>query len=160
MYWRPLKRLVFPEKTGNDGRMENDLLDNVMTFEAVTRNICVAGQSYYLLEQSRPELDQHVWAYRIRITNEGKETVTLLNRHWIITDGNGKMTEVKGSGVVGEQPRLKPQDRYIYTSGTPLATPTGFMTGSYEMQTEDGALFDVDIPTFSLDSPHTEQKIN
>ncbi len=140
--------------------MEDDLLDNVMTFEAITRHIRVAVQSYYLMEQSRPELEQHVWAYRIRITNEGLETVTLLNRHWIITDGNGMVTEVKGPGVVGEQPRLTPQDRFIYTSGTPLNTPTGFMTGSYEMQNENGELFDVDIPTFSLDSHHTEQKIN
>lgn len=139
---------------------DEDLIDDVLTFEATTDGVHVAVQSYYLNEQSDPEEAQYVWAYRIKITNGGAIPVKLLNRHWIITDGTGGVHEVQGEGVVGEQPVIEPGDNYVYTSGTPLSTPSGFMKGSYEMRRADGATFDVEIPAFSLDSPHTSLNIN
>ncbi|GHF15709.1 protein ApaG [Kordiimonas sediminis] len=140
--------------------MSDKLLDNVMTFETVTRDIRVAVQSYFLDERSSPETDRFIWAYRIRIVNEGADIVTLLNRHWIITNGKGEVEEVRGAGVVGEHPRLEPGESFTYTSGTPLTTPSGFMVGTYEFVNEAGEQFHVDIPAFSLDSPHAELRIN
>ncbi|NVJ99552.1 MAG: Co2+/Mg2+ efflux protein ApaG [Alphaproteobacteria bacterium] len=139
---------------------EDDLIDGVLTFEAETAGVHVAVQSYYLNEQSEPEDGQFVWAYRIKITNNGAVPVKLLNRHWIITDGIGGVHEVQGEGVVGEQPLIEPGHHFIYTSGTPLGTSSGFMRGSYEMRRADGGTFDVEIPAFSLDSPHTSLHIN
>ncbi len=100
------------------------------------------------------------WAYTIVIVNSGRETVQLKTRHWIITDGTGRNQEVHGEGVVGEQPILEPGERFEYTSGVPLSTASGFMTGSYQMVTEDGEPFDIDIPTFSLDSPSQKRTLN
>ena len=96
----------------------------------------------------------------VRIENGGRDTVQLLNRHWKITDGHGKLEEVRGPGVVGEQPVLKPGQSYEYTSGCPLRTSTGFMVGTYEMERNDGSRFEVRIPMFSLDSPHAERSIH
>ncbi|WCL54560.1 Co2+/Mg2+ efflux protein ApaG [Gimibacter soli] len=144
----------------DDDDMDDDLIDGVMTFEAITEGVRVAVQSYFLSGQSDPEEGSYVWAYRIRISNEGAATVQLINRHWIITDGHGGVQEVQGAGVVGEQPVLAPGERFVYTSGTPLSTPTGFMRGTYEMQRPDGTFFDVEIPAFSLDSPHYSLKLN
>ncbi|WP_417449087.1 Co2+/Mg2+ efflux protein ApaG [Kordiimonas sp.] len=140
--------------------VEDDLIDGVLTFEETTEGVHIAVQSYYLDEQSKPEAQQYVWAYRIRITNKADLPVQLLNRHWIITDGNGGQQEVKGIGVIGEQPVIRPGDTYIYTSGTPLSTPSGFMRGSYEMQRDDGIMFRAKVPAFSLDSPHVSLHIN
>lgn len=140
--------------------VDDELIDGVLTFEETTEGIHIAVQSYFLSEQSKPEAQQFVWAYRIRITNGGEHTVQLLNRHWVITDGMGGIQEVKGVGVVGEQPVLRPGDAFVYTSGTPLSTPSGFMRGSYEMQREDGVLFRATVPAFSLDSPHISLNIN
>jgi len=137
-----------------------DLVDSVMTFEAVTCKIRIAVQSYFLEAQSDPSEAQFVWAYRIKIANEGETTVQLLNRKWIITDAAGAVKEVQGEGVIGEQPVIVPGQNYVYTSGTPLSTATGFMQGSYEMQDEDGDHFFVEIPTFSLDSPYYSQHVN
>ncbi len=137
-----------------------DLIDSVMTFEAVTGEIRIAVQSYFLEAQSDPSEPQFVWAYRIKIANEGKTTVQLLNRKWVITDAAGAVQEVRGEGVIGEQPVIAPGQHFIYTSGTPLSTATGFMQGSYEMQDEDGDHFFVEIPTFSLDSPYYSQHVN
>jgi ApaG protein len=136
------------------------MVDGVMTFEETTDNVRVAVQSYFLEEQSEPSDNQYVWAYRIKIANEGETTVQLLSRHWIITDGAGATQEVKGEGVIGEQPIITPGQDFIYTSGTPLKTPTGFMRGTYEMQDENGEHFFIEIPNFSLDSPYQTQNIN
>ncbi|TNE61506.1 MAG: Co2+/Mg2+ efflux protein ApaG [Alphaproteobacteria bacterium] len=139
---------------------DDDLIDGVLTFDAITDGIRVAVQSFYLNEQSRPDSGHYVWAYRIRISNESARTVQLMNRHWVITDGMGQVKEVRGPGVVGEQPVLHPGEQFVYTSGTPLGTPTGFMRGSYEMVDEGGDPLEVAIPTFSLDSPHMSMHIN
>ena len=129
-------------------------------YSAVTRAIRVDVEPIYLEEQSEPANGQFVWAYRVQIGNEGAETVQLLSRYWHITDGLGRIQEVRGAGVVGEQPILNPGEAYEYTSGTPLPTPSGIMRGTYEMKTPTGDKFDIEIPAFSLDSPHQPQKLN
>lgn len=139
---------------------QEKLIDGVMTFTETTENIRVSVQSYFLNDQSEPEDGKYVWAYRILIENEGEYSVRLLTRHWIITDGTGSQQEVVGEGVVGEQPRIEPEGRFIYTSGCPLGTPSGFMQGSYEFEDIDGNIFKVAIPAFSLDSPFSLQDIN
>ena len=121
-------------------------------YEKVTRDICINVRPFFLAEQSEPERNHFVWAYRVSISNQGEETVQLINRHWRITDKLGRMQEVKGPGVVGQQPVLKPGESYDYTSGCPLQTPSGIMAGDYEMTTLDGKRFLVEIPAFSLDS--------
>lgn len=137
-----------------------DLVDGVMTFEHTSEGVHIAVQSYFLDEQSRPEESLYVWAYRVKVTNDLDEPVQLINRHWIITDGHGETQEVKGVGVVGEQPMLGPGDSFVYTSGTPLYAPTGFMHGSYDMRTVTGRMFQADIPAFSLDSPYSNNPIH
>lgn len=129
-------------------------------YSAVTRAIRVDVEPIYLEEQSEPANGQFVWAYRVQIGNEGAETVQLVSRYWHITDGLGRIQEVRGAGVVGEQPILNPGEAYEYTSGTPLPTPSGIMRGTYEMKTPAGDKFDIEIPAFSLDSPHQPQKLN
>lgn len=129
-------------------------------YQRITRGIAVIVEPTFLEEQSQPEKGRFAWAYHIRIENHGMETVQLLTRHWRITDGRGEIHEVEGDGVVGEQPVLNPGGQFEYTSGTPLATPTGFMVGSYGMETEAGELFRVEIPAFSLDSPYQRAAIN
>ena len=120
-------------------------------YESVTRNIRVTVRPRYLQSQSRPDDDHFVWAYTITIENRGSETVTLRSRHWKITDARGRLQEVKGEGVVGEQPTLAPGESFEYTSGVPLSTPSGFMVGTYQMETEGAERFDIAIPAFSLD---------
>jgi ApaG protein len=129
-------------------------------YERVTRNIKVIVQPRYLENQSRPDEQAFVWAYTITLANMGGETVTLRTRYWRITDGHGRIQEVRGPGVVGEEPTLKPGQSFEYTSGVPLGTPTGFMVGSYQLETDSGESFAVDIPAFSLDSPHMQRAIN
>jgi ApaG protein len=129
-------------------------------FHETTRGIKIVVEPHYLDDQSSPDDGHFVWAYHIRIENDGSETVQLLNRHWRITDANGRIEEVRGPGVVGEQPVLAPGDSYEYTSGCPLPTPSGFMVGSYEMQNGTGERFDVAIPMFSLDSPHITRQLH
>jgi ApaG protein len=122
---------------------------------AVTRGIRVTVRSFYLEDQSEPEAGRFVWAYRIRIANEGAETVQLLRRSWNVLDGRGRMQRIAGEGVVGQTPVITPGKTFEYTSGTPLETPSGFMQGAYHMVvTGSGEAFDVQIPAFSLDSPH------
>ena len=124
-------------------------------FSQTTRAIRVSVRAFYLADQSEPERGHHVWAYRVAISNQGRETVQLLKRTWLITDALGRTQEVHGEGVVGEQPVLEPGQSFEYTSGTPLTTPSGFMRGAYHMVvTGTGESFDVTIPAFSLDSPH------
>ena len=129
-------------------------------YRAVTRAIEVSVRPIYLDGQSTPEDNHYVWAYQVRIENVGIETVQLVNRYWRITDAFGRVQEVRGPGVVGEQPVLGPGEMFEYTSGTPLTTPSGFMVGHYEMVTEDGQTFEVDIPAFSLDDPHQVTRPN
>ena len=124
-------------------------------YEKTTRQISVSVEPFYLDEQSEPSDNHFIWAYRVTIRNDGSAVVQLLNRHWRITDAEGRVQEVKGPGVVGEQPVLSPGESFEYTSGCPLATPSGFMVGTYEMKAENGERFDIDIPAFSLDSPHS-----
>lgn len=122
-------------------------------YVAITRGIAVSVEPVYLEARSSPENLQFFWAYRVTIENRGMETVQLLNRHWMITNARGELTEVKGPGVVGEQPVLEPGESHTYTSGAPLDTPSGLMGGSYEMESESGERFHIEIPTFSLDRP-------
>ena len=129
-------------------------------YERITNGIKIIVRPHYLEGQSKPEEGHYVWAYTITIENHGRETVTLRTRYWKITDAHGRVQEVRGAGVVGEQPTLKPGDSYQYTSGCPLPTASGFMTGAYQMQVRGGELFNVDIPAFSLDSPHEKHSIN
>jgi len=129
-------------------------------YEKTTEDISISVRPFFLEEQSAPDRNHFVWAYRVNILNKGHETVQLINRHWRITDKFGRQQEVKGAGVVGEQPVLKPGESYDYTSGCPLETPSGIMVGAYEMTTPDGRRFQVEIPAFSLDSPHDRAAVN
>jgi len=129
-------------------------------YEAITDDIKVTVRPVYLDEQSEPSDNHFVWAYHIRIENLGKRRVQLVNRHWKITDALGRMQEVRGPGVVGEQPVLDPGEAFEYTSGTPLSTPSGVMVGTYEMEGPEGDMFDVAVPAFSLDSPHEAHQIH
>ncbi len=131
-----------------------------MDYSSETRAIVVSVDPIYLDEQSSPSDEHYVWAYQVRIENAGAETVQLINRHWKITDAMGRLQEVRGEGVVGEQPTLKPGEAFEYTSGTPLPTPSGIMVGSYEMETTSGERSDVDFPVFSLDSPYQTGRVN
>jgi ApaG protein len=127
---------------------------------AVTRGIAVNVEPVYLEARSSPDNSQYFWAYRVTLANQGQETVQLLNRHWMITNARGEFTEVKGPGVVGEQPVLRPGQSFEYTSGAPLDTPSGMMGGSYEMESESGERFHIEIPTFSLDLPGRRSMVN
>jgi ApaG protein len=129
-------------------------------YRATTRQISVSVQPSYLEEQSSPERDHYVWAYRVQIQNGGAETVQLLRRYWRITDGHGEVIEVEGDGVIGEQPVLEPGMAYEYVSGTPLSTPFGVMVGRYFMETKKGETFEVDIPAFSLTSPFARRVLH
>ena len=120
-----------------------------------TRGVTVRVSVSYLPEQSDPDKGRWFWAYHIRIENEGRMTVQLLTRHWIISDATGQIQEVRGEGVVGEQPVLRPGESFQYTSGCPLKTSTGVMRGTYQMVTEDGDRFDAEIAPFALHEPYT-----
>lgn len=129
-------------------------------YRATTNAITVTVNPVYLEDQSDPDDGHFVWAYQVRIENNGPTTVQLRSRYWNITDANGLVQEVRGDGVVGEQPVLEPGEAFEYTSGTPLQTPSGIMVGSYQMETEDGDWIDVKVPAFSLDSPHQTIRLN
>ncbi len=128
---------------------------HTFTSEAVTRHIRVSVVSEYAPSRSAPNDSQWFFLYTITIANEGEETVQLLTRHWIITDGTGRVEEVRGPGVIGQQPTLKPGETFTYTSGCPLTTPFGTMQGSYQMVTSEGEPFDVTIAPFTLSEPYT-----
>lgn len=130
-------------------------------YVCTTRNVCVAVRAYFLADQSQPDDGHFVWAYRVRIENQGRVTIQLLRRTWRITDAHGRTQHVHGAGVVGEQPLLEPGESFEYTSGTPLDTPSGFMVGAYHMIVpSSGETFDVEIPAFSLDSPHQPGQVH
>jgi ApaG protein len=127
------------------------------TSEAVTSDLRVEVLSRYSTENSRPFQDEWVFQYTVRITNEGRETVQLVSRYWIITDGLEHTEEVKGPGVVGEQPVLAPGESFKYSSWCPLKTPTGVMCGAYQMVRADGSQFDIEIAPFALKARYTVQ---
>jgi len=129
-------------------------------YTAITRGIAVSVEPAYLEAQSSPGNSQYFWAYRVIIENQGRETVHLLSRHWMIANARGELNEVKGPGVVGEQPVLKPGESFEYTSGAPLNTSSGMMGGAYQMESESGERFDIEIPTFSLDRPNQDVLLN
>ena len=128
-------------------------------YRAVTRQIEVTVEPNFLPERSSVDRGQYFWSYTIVITNTGAETVQLRTRHWIITDATGRRQEVRGEGVVGEQPVLGPGERFEYTSGVPLPTASGFMSGRYQMVSESGERFEIYVPTFSLDSPDNGRRV-
>ncbi|MCE9507903.1 MAG: Co2+/Mg2+ efflux protein ApaG [Alphaproteobacteria bacterium] len=129
-------------------------------YSSTTQNVTVFVEPTYLSGESAPEQNVYVWAYKVRIENNGAETLQLKTRYWKITDSYGRVQEVHGPGVVGEQPVLKPGESFEYTSGTPLSTPNGIMTGSYAMQMTDGTLMDIAIPAFSLHTPEMAKRPN
>lgn len=129
-------------------------------YRAITDGIEVEVEPFYLEERSDPSQGRYVWAYRVTIENRSDFPVQLLSRYWHITDANGRVEEVRGDGVVGEQPELGPGDSYQYTSGCPLPTPSGIMVGRYTMQSGSKRLFDIDIPAFSLDLPDQRRTVN
>ncbi len=129
-------------------------------YRAITRNIQITVVPNFLPEQSKPEAHQFFWSYTIEITNLGRVAVQLISRHWKITDALGRLSEVKGPGVIGQQPIIGPGDSFRYTSGCPLETAEGIMSGSYQMLAQDGKTFDVEVPAFSLDSPSPKRTLN
>ena len=129
-------------------------------YQAVTQGVRVTVEPAFDPERSEPEESSFFWRYSIEIANLGDKTVTLKERHWRITDAAGRQQEVRGPGVVGEQPTLKPGEAFRYTSGCPLTTPSGMMVGEYRMVGEDGGSFEVAIPAFSLDCPHGGRVLN
>ncbi|MBA8837347.1 MULTISPECIES: Co2+/Mg2+ efflux protein ApaG [unclassified Ochrobactrum] len=129
-------------------------------YRAVTQGIEVTVEPFYLEDESAPEDNRYVWGYRITIANNSSDTVQLQSRYWQITDANGRVEEVRGAGVVGEQPVLDPGDSFQYSSGCPLTTSSGVMVGRYQMQNPTGNTFEVDIPAFSLDVPEQRRTLN
>jgi ApaG protein len=132
----------------------------ISMYRAVTRNIEVVVKPRFVADRSSPENNYFFWAYTISIINSSDETVQLKTRHWRITDANGKLQEVRGAGVVGEEPVLKAGESYEYTSGVPLQTPSGFMVGTYGMISGTGEHFDIAVPAFSLDSTEAKRTLN
>jgi ApaG protein len=127
----------------------------MQTTNSDNTNIDISVQTQYLQEQSDPANDRYAFAYTIGIENKGQEPIKLVSRHWIITDGNDQVEEVRGPGVVGLQPLIHPGQKFVYTSGAVLTTQFGTMQGSYEMIKPDGSRFDASIPAFLLSRPHS-----
>ena len=136
------------------------LSDNRGMFERTTRGIRVAVKPAYLDDQSDPDDGQFLWSYTVTIENRGSETVQLMSRYWHITDGEGRVQEVRGPGVVGAQPVLAPGQVFQYTSGCPLPTSSGFMTGRYQMRSASGEAFEAEIPAFILESPYERRQLH
>jgi len=134
--------------------------DDAHCYSATTRAIRVTVTPRFLQAESEPAEERYVFAYTVEIVNEGAETVRLIARHWRITDARGRTEEVRGPGVVGEQPTLSPGQSFTYTSGAPLPTPSGIMVGDYHMMTEAGQPFDVAIPAFALESPYARRTLH
>jgi ApaG protein len=129
-------------------------------YRQTTRAIQVTVEPTFVEAESSPEEGHYFWAYKIEIANLGEEVVRLRSRHWKITDANGRQEEVRGAGVVGKQPVLKPGETFAYTSGCPLSTSSGIMVGTYQMQNESGEMFAIAIPAFSLDLPGATRTMN
>ena len=129
-------------------------------YEAGTRGIAVRVEPRFLPGESSTEHGRYFWAYTVEIENRSDEIVQLRDRYWRITDAHGRVETVRGAGVVGETPTIRPGDSYTYTSGCPLSTPSGIMAGHYGMVTDGGETFEVEIPAFSLDSPEANRTLN
>ncbi|BCJ91951.1 protein ApaG [Terrihabitans soli] len=129
-------------------------------YQAKTRDIRITVTPKFLQKESAPDKNHFVWSYSIEIENQGAETVQLVSRYWKITDGAGKVQEVEGPGVVGEQPVLNPGSSFSYTSGVPLTTSSGFMLGHYVMVTDEGESFEAEVPAFSLDSADERRSVH
>jgi ApaG protein len=129
-------------------------------YERTTHGIRVSVNPVYLEDQSDPPESRYVWSYAVTIENQGRETVQLLSRYWHITDANGRVQEVRGPGVVGEQPVLEPGQMFEYASGCPLQTPSGAMVGSYQFRSASGQSFEAEIPMFLLESPYERRQIH
>ena len=129
-------------------------------YEAVTHRVKVTVEPTFEPDRSDPDEPRYFWRYAIEIANLGDKPVTLMERHWRITDAEGRQQEVRGPGVVGEQPTIEPGQAFRYTSGCPLTTPNGIMAGAYRMVDANGKAFDVKIPAFSLDSPYSSRTLN
>ena len=129
-------------------------------YERTTQNIRVAVRPTYLDDQSDPAESRYVWAYAVTIENQGQETVQVISRYWHITDARGHVQEVRGPGVVGEQPVLEPGQAFEYSSGCPLPTPSGAMVGRYQLRLVSGDSFEADIPMFLLESPYERRQIH
>ena len=129
-------------------------------FERPTHGIRVAVKPAYLDDQSDPDDGQYLWSYTVTIETRGSETVQLMSRYWHITDGDGRVQEVRGPGVVGAQPVLAPGQVFQYTSGCPLPTSSGFMTGRYQMRSASGEAFEAEIPAFILESPYERRQVH
>jgi ApaG protein len=129
-------------------------------YEEITRDIKIAVEPDFLEEQSEPEENRYLWSYRVVIENKSALTVQLLSRYWRITDARGRIREVRGDGVIGEQPVIAPGRAYEYTSGAPLETASGFMTGTYRMRASTGESFEVGIPMFALESPYEAHRMH
>lgn len=129
-------------------------------YEATTEGVVVRVRPQFLEDESKPEEHRYVWAYHVEIENTGTRTLQLMTRHWRITDRDGRVQEVNGPGVVGQQPVLKPGEKFAYSSGCPLLVPSGMMQGVYRLADEAGDLLDVKIPLFALDSPYDRRRAN
>ena len=129
-------------------------------YQAVTKNIQVTVEPHFLPDESDEQAGRYFFAYSVEIANLSRAIVQVRTRHWRITDGLGRVQEVNGAGVVGEEPILHPGESYRYTSGCPLETPSGIMVGQYGVETLEGARFLVDIPAFSLDAPFSDRTLN
>src|SRR6218665_1674065 len=136
------------------------LTDTAPRYERETQRIHVAVMPSYLDDQSDPDGDRYVWSYTVTIENRGKEPVQLLSRYWNIIDGMGRVQEVRGPGVVGAQPFIAPGESFQYTSGCPLETASGTMSGRYQMMSASGVSFEAEIPAFLLESPYERRQIH
>jgi ApaG protein len=134
--------------------------NNLIMYERSTRNITVAVKPAFLDDQSDPDEQRYLWSYTVTIENKGAETVQLLSRYWQIVDGRGQVKEVRGPGVVGAQPVIAPGQKFQYTSGCPLPTASGCMSGKYQMRSSSGEAFEAEIPAFLLESPHERRQIH
>ncbi len=129
-------------------------------YECTTKNVTVRVEPEFLREQSSPADHRYIWAYTVEIENQGTANVQVMERVWQIADRNGQVCTVRGEGIVGEKPVLRPGEVFRYTSGAPLSAPSGVMLGSYQLEKEGGERFDIAIPAFSLDSPFEARAIN
>lgn len=131
-----------------------------VAYEAETQGVIVRVKPAFLDEESSPEENRYIWAYHVEIENRGEHTLQLMTRHWHITDRDGRVQEVNGSGVVGQNPVLRPGGRFEYTSGCPLNAPSGMMRGTYRLEDEAGGMHEARIPAFALDSPYDKRAPN
>jgi len=131
-----------------------------MSYERTTGDISVRVTPRFMDADSDPAREHYLWAYTVEIANGGPHAVQVLSRRWQIVDGFGQMQEVYGNGVIGKQPVIEPGDTFSYTSGTPLPTPSGIMLGALEVRDDNGSIYEIIIPVFSLDSPHDRARVN